>query len=366
MTAIGNTGSDSKTGSTVQDRSTSGRDTRPKTSGKLVDLLSTQVFSTCPMSKGASPSKYLQEVINVARWSEAAGCHGILVYADNGIVDPWLVAQSVIQNTETIRPLIAVQPVYMHPYTVAKMITSIAFMHGRQVCLNMIAGGFRNDLLALDDQTPHDERYDRLVEYTTIFRDLLQCRDPVTFEGDYYKVHNLKLQPEIPKDLIPEILISGSSDAGLNAAQAIGATAIQYPKPPGSDTSDTQDQSLKTGIRVGIIARSNSAEAWRIAEERFPQDRMGEITHCLAMKTSDSQWHKQLSQQEERPAGEDNPYWMRPFHTYKTFCPYLVGSYEEVAQEISAYREMGHSSFILDIPPSEEELEHIGTVFQSL
>ncbi|NNE91598.1 MAG: hypothetical protein HKN23_08125 [Verrucomicrobiales bacterium] len=57
---------------------------------------------------------------------------------------------------------------------------------------------------------------------------------------------------------------------------------------------------------------------------------------------------------------------MRPFHTYKTFCPYLVGSHEQVAAEIAAYIDLGHRTFILDIPASEEELDHIGRVFENL
>ena len=52
----------------------------------------------------------------------------------------------------------------MHPYTAAKMVASLAFLHERRIDLNMVAGGFRNDLRALGDETPHDERYDRMVE----------------------------------------------------------------------------------------------------------------------------------------------------------------------------------------------------------
>jgi hypothetical protein len=71
-------------------------------------------------------------------------------------------------------------------------------------------------------------------------------------------------------------------------------------------------------IRVGIIARETAREAWRVARERFPEDRKGQITHKLAMKVSDSRWHEQLSgteadgapdEDEERP----NPYWLVPF-----------------------------------------------------
>src|SRR5690349_14512360 len=104
-----------------------------------------QVFSTCPSSLGVDTA-YLDRIAQVAHWSEAARCTGILIYTDNSIVDPWLVSQCVIQNTRTLCPLIAVQPAYMHPYSVAKMAATLAFLHGRRVYLNMVAGGFKADL----------------------------------------------------------------------------------------------------------------------------------------------------------------------------------------------------------------------------
>ncbi len=53
---------------------------------------------------------------------------------------------------------------------------------------------------------------------------------------------------------------------------------------------------------------------------------------------------------------------MVPFENYKTFCPYLVGSYERVADEIARYVGVGYRTIILDVPASLEELEHIGVV----
>src|SRR5712691_6668287 len=114
-----------------------------------------KVFSTCPPSKLAQPGTYFRQVEEIARWSEDAGCEGILVYTDNGLLDPWLVSQVIIGATRRLCPLVAVQPVYMHPYSVAKMVASIASLHGRRVHLNMVAGGFANDLAALNDPTPH-------------------------------------------------------------------------------------------------------------------------------------------------------------------------------------------------------------------
>jgi alkanesulfonate monooxygenase len=323
-----------------------------------------RLFSTCPPSKDLGRGDYVRSVIDVARWSEQAGCHGILVYTDNGLVDPWLVSQLILQNTEKLHPLVAVQPAYMHPYSVAKMVSSLAFLHGRRIWLNMVAGGFKNDLLALNDTTPHDERYDRNVEYTLIIKRLLSGSEPVTFDGSYYKVTNLKMTPPLPADLFPGIMISGSSEAGLAAARALDAVAVKYPKPPGEEQEISSDDPIDYGIRVGIIAREDPDEAWRIALERFPEDRKGQIAHKLAMKVSDSHWHRQLSEPDRQGASENDPYWLGPFQNYKTFCPYLVGTYDRVGQELASYASLGLRTFILDIPPSEEELRHTGLAFQ--
>jgi alkanesulfonate monooxygenase len=158
-------------------------------------------------------------------------------------------------------------------------------------------------------------------------------------------------------------MISGSSEAGLQAARAIGATAVRYPKPP-DEEEPFADESVEFGARVGIIARDDAELAWKVAHERFPEDRRGQITHKLAMKVSDSRWHRQLSAAEQGGPSEANPYWLGPFQNYKTFCPYLVGTYERVGEELARYLSLGFESFILDVPPSEEELHHTGIAFQ--
>ena len=308
------------------------------------------------------PRLYRQQVVEVSRWSDRAGYQGILIYTDNGLVDPWLVAQIVVESTERILPLVAVQPIYMHPYTVAKMVSSIWLLHHRRIFLNLVAGGFRNDLLALGDETVHDDRYERLVEYTLIVKRLLEG-ESTTFDGRYYRVKNLSLTPPLPEAAFPGVFVSGSSDAGVAAAQAIGATAVKYPKPPSEEIS-TSANGAGIGMRLGVIARDDDSHAWSVARARFPEDRKGRVTHALAMKVSDSRWHRQLSKLGEQPVSAENPYWLGPFENYKTFCPYLVGSYSTVAVELARYMELGFKTFIVDIPPDEEELGHTALAFE--
>jgi len=323
-----------------------------------------QVFSTCPSSV-TTPEGYVQRVAQVARWSERAGCTGILIYTDNSIVDPWMVSQIVLQNTVSLCPLVAVQPIYMHPYSVAKMVSTAGFLYGRRMFLNMVAGGFKNDLLALGDQTPHDSRYQRLTEYTTIIQQLLETRGPVSFEGQFYKINGLSLKPPLAPDLRPGILVSGSSEAGLAAARVIGAMPVKYPEPFTSSSARKPRETEPCGVRVGIVTRLHEDEAWTVAHDRFPPDRKGQLTRQLASKISDSAWHKQLAEAGTRAEASTGAYWLHPFENYQTNCPYLVGSYETVAEALCGYIEHGYRTFILDIPPTEEELDHIGRVFQA-
>lgn len=320
-----------------------------------------RIFATFPPSSFVEGS-YIHAVEQVAAWCEAGACSGALIYTDNSLVDPWVVAQEVLARTTDLAPLVAVQPVYMHPYAVAKLIASIAHLYGRRLHLNMVAGGFVRDLQALDDDTEHDARYERLVEYTTIVQRLLADDGAVTFEGRWYRVHKLRLRPSVPPELRPGYMLSGSSDAGLAAARALGATAIQYPKPPG-DYVPEEPRGLDAGIRIGIVARGDAAEAWAIAHERFPGDERGRMTHKLAMATSDSAWHRQLSALGEE-AGTRPTYWLHPFENYKTFCPYLVGSYDEVASELAGYLESGFGTFILDVPRAADDLAHAAESFE--
>jgi len=320
-----------------------------------------EVFSMCPTINNLDPDSYLRQAINVARWSEECGCRGILVFSDNSQLDAWTVSQLIISHTYKLCPLVAVQPVYMHPYTVAKILSTTGWLYARQIYLNMVAGGFVNDLKALDDRTPHDKRYDRLSEYVHIVRSLLEGQT-VTFDGEFYHVDKLKLAPPLAEELFPGIFVSGSSDAGVAAARTMGATAIKYPKPAGEEEARAE-AGLVCGIRVGIIARRSRSEAWDIAHLRFPEDRKGQLTRQLASKVSDSVWHKELNSVDQ--AGEESPYWLVPFQNYKAMCPYLVGSYEQVGVELARYFRAGHRTVILEAPTSLDDMRHMFTALEA-
>jgi alkanesulfonate monooxygenase len=245
-------------------------------------------------------------------------------------------------------------------------VATLTALTGRRIYLNLIAGGFKGDLEVLCDETPHDDRYVRLTEYTRIVAGLLKnssTSTPLTFDGKYYSVKNLRMSVVVSAKLQPGIFVSGSSDAGIQSARDLNAVAVQYPRPAGDYSTPVSGDSIPYGIRVGIISRSDADTAWDVAHERFPPDRRGQIAHQVAMKKSDSTWHRQLSELAEATAETRDTYWLEPFNNYRTFCPYLVGNYDTVAKELRRYVNLGYSRIILDIPPTREELAHVGEVF---
>ncbi|MFD5920095.1 LLM class flavin-dependent oxidoreductase [Kitasatospora sp. NPDC058201] len=305
-----------------------------------------RLFTTVPPP--ADRHGYLGVVRQAARLAEEAGFRGALVYSDNNTVDPWVAAQEVLAATTDFAPLVAVQPVYAHPYAVAQRIASYGMLYGRRIALNLVAGGVVGDLTALGDATPHDDRYLRLTEYAQLVGLLLAGAGPVTFEGRYYRARNLPLAPALPAGLAPELYMSGSSEAGRRAAGTLGAVPVRYPVPPGPGTEGDLGGLDGGGVRIGIIARDTDREAWTVAHERFPASRAGRLAQMLARGVSDSEWVARLSAADEFPGGPDSPYWMGPFRTYATFCPYLVGSHEKVEAEIARYLDAGCRTFIMD------------------
>ncbi|MEX0721114.1 MAG: LLM class flavin-dependent oxidoreductase [Balneolaceae bacterium] len=327
-------------------------------------MLKTELFTTTPQSVNFSERSFAEEVRKIAIQSENNGYKGTLIYSDNRLADPWAVTSFILAETSKLLPMIALQPAYMHPYTVAKKIATLGLMYERKISLNLIAGGFKKDLESLGDHTEHDKRYKRLIEYTEIIQQLLQSKR-VTYSGEFYTVKNLKLQPELPEELQPLYYLSGSSDSAKEASRILNAKLIEYPEPHSYYTSQsTPTPSYSKGIRIGILARHSHNEAWSDARVRFPKTREGALTHQLAKKTSDSSWHKKLSEQGEKITKEEPVYWLGPFKNYNTFCPYLVGSYDEVTEEISHYLQTGCNTCILDIPVSETELKHTKHVFK--
>lgn len=313
-----------------------------------------RIISTCPESVTSKPGDYMARVIETARWCEQAGHEALLIHSDHRLVDPWVVAQVILQSTDKLRPVVTVQPLHMHPYAVAKKVVSLSQLFDRRVDLNLVAGAAKGDLLALDDHSSHDLRYQRLTEYGTVIRGLLESTEPLVHEGEFYRLHmpTPLSSPAIARR--PRMFVAGSSDAGRTAARQLQAETVGHLVP---------ETTPSACVRLGIVARADAHEAWEVARQRFHADPEARTRHRLELCWSDSCWQRALEAIVNSNEPEPTP-WVGPFESRRSQCAYLVGDHRTVARHIAKLLAQGTRTFVLDTPASQEDLEHADVVFR--
>lgn len=305
------------------------------------------------ISRNRDPQKYVGELMRVAQFADRNGFEGILLFEGNDVfVEPWAMAQHILAATARSSPLIAVNPVYMHPFTAAKLVSSFAQLHDRKVYLNMITGTAVSDLKGLGDEQSHGDRYVRLGEFVELMRQLLASPRPVNFDGRFYRAQHLQLRPRLPAELMPEFLVAGQSEAAQRVAKETGCIKMQMLPP------DLERGLDASGMNFGIFARESSDEARQAAQARFRDNPDDRELLALTVENSDSVWKRRLY---EGQSGElqDNGYWLLPYLTFQADCPYLVGSYEEIGAKLKAFAARGLTTVMLDMVADQTEIQHV-------
>ena len=307
-----------------------------------------------------SVADYWRNIDRCIAWSSTYGATGILLFEGNDtFVSPWVAAQAAFERSESLCPLVAVNPIYMHPFSVAKLVNSYAQIYQRKTYLNMITGTALSHLQAMDDELTHDQRYERLGEYAELIRAWLMTDGPVTFAGKYYKVEGLKLEPPTAEALRPEFFFAGASDMATATAKRVNGTQMRMLSPE----LDEGVVSGETGVHFGIVTRSQGEAAWAAAERCFPEDKRGERIQTLSMRNTDSQWKQRMLKAAQLEHDAKPGYWLRPFKSFQADCPYFIGSHAEVAALIARLVRRGVRHIILDIPAAEVEFENVDTAF---
>lgn len=313
------------------------------------DLAPLHVFTVSPRS--TDPRTYWPAITRTFDLSERHGYSGVLIFTGNDtFVDPWVAAQHLLLTTRHLIPLVAVNPVYMHPFTAAKFIGSYAYAYGRRTWLNMVAGAALSYLRSVGDSADHDTRYERLGEYLAAIRGLL-TEPRYSLDGRFYQLDKVQLLPRVDPALLPGLLLSGQSPAALEVARQSGATSMQML--PGTLAAGLQPG--VRGIHFGVVAREREADAWAAARRLFPASAEAQLMLELSLANTDAQWKQRLAQAARQQEGALPGYWLEPFRNLKADCPYFVGSRDQVADLLHSLARAGVDTIILDLPPEEQE-----------
>jgi alkanesulfonate monooxygenase len=245
---------------------------------------------------------------------------------------------------------VAVQPLYLHPYMAARMVSAIGALYGRRVDLNLVSGSTRPDLRAFGCHLDHDGRYDRLLAYGRVMLGLLRGADALTFQSDHYVLNHATIHPSLPAGLAPGVFVAGSSPACAAVARALHAT--QLSNLPRHLAEQGGAGALPVGIGLGIIARETSTEAWKVARTRFPSDPTRERFFESGNRIFSTHWTADAG-------GASEVYWTYPCRVaHREYAPYLVGSYDEVAAFLAPFLDAGVRSIVLRAARVADDLTH--------
>jgi len=275
---------------------------------------------------------------------------------------------ALLLATERLKVIAAVHPGLWQPGVLAKWVaTADHLSHGR-VAVNVVSGWFKDEFIQLGEPwLEHDERYRRSAEFIQALR-AIWTEDRANLAGDFYRLRNFSLQPKPlswPGRRHPEIFQGGNS----TAARQNGGRFSDWYFSNGNDFAGVTEQldelrhvALQAGRTDGprfglngfVIVRDTESEAREVLREIVAKADVPAVKGFEAAvrqagaATSDKRGMWADSSFEDLVQYNDG------------FRTQLIGTAEQVAERIVAYRALGVDLILAGFLHFHEEVEAFG------
>jgi alkanesulfonate monooxygenase len=304
-----------------------------------------------------------------AQAAEQLGFDGALTPTSSWCEDAWVMTAALTQLTRRFRFLVAFRPGLQSPTLAAQMAATFQRISDGRLLLNLVTGGDDVEQRRFGDHLGKTDRYARAGESMRIFRELW-AGDPVDFTGEHFDVRGAQI---VPHPVWPDIYLGGSSPAALDVAAAHADVYLTWGEPPDAvaeklnrvrERAEAAGRELRFGIRLHVIARDTSAQAWAKAQELLDGLDPEAIERAQTIqRASQSEGQRRMValHNGRTDALEVSPnLWAGVGLVRGGAGTALVGSHEEVADRIAEYHELGIDEFILSGYPHLEEAYRVG------
>lgn len=320
---------------------------------------------------------YLRQIATTA---EELGYDGLLIPTGSSCLDPWVTAASLVPVTQRIKLLVALRTSLGNPTASARQAASLdqALGAGR-LLLNVVPGGDATELAADGVFYDHDTRYEAGDEFLTIWRRLLQG-EKLDFDGKHLKVRGAQNYHAPATQPYPALYFGGSSPAAHELAAKHVDTYLTWGEPPAAVAEKIADvrqraarlgRTLRFGVRLHVIVRETSDEAWddadRLISHLTDEDIAAAQRNYAGMDSVGQARMAALhgGRRDQLVVGPN--LWAGVGLVRGGAGTALVGSPQEVAARLKEYADIGVDSFVLSgYPHLEEAIRFAELVFPLL
>lgn len=313
---------------------------------------------------------YLRQVVRAA---ELGNFDGIMVPTASGFEDPWLITAVLAQEVQRLRFLLTVRPGLELPAYSAHRAATLQLLSNGRLDLHVVSGSSRFEQRSLGDFLEHDERYARTAEFLQVFQAVWSGHGQ-PHHGRYYRSGGGS--PIAPQAAAPAIYFGGASNAAEQVGAAHAQTYLMWCEPPPMiaerilrmrELAATHGRTLRFGLRLHVFAAPTDEQAWAHVErllEEIPREAIEQAQRQMAAYESVGQSRQTgLVKGRGRRARElevSPNLWAGVGLVRGGAGTALVGSYQQVADRIEAYSQLGVECFVLSGFPHLEEAIHLG------
>lgn len=317
-------------------------------------------------SQGARPAtfSYLKQIAQAA---DRLGYGGVLVPSGRSCEDAWVISSALINETSQLKFLVATRPGFISPVVSARMASTLDRISGGRLLINVVAGGDPAEQQAEGSFLDHDARYAEAEEFLSIWRSVLSEQN-VDFEGDYLRVKGARLPTGSLQKPYPPLFIGGASDAAIKLSSEHIDVHLTWGEPPAAvaekikvirAAAAAKGRTIQFGIRLHVIVRETSEQAWQAADALISQvtdDTISAAQAAVANFDSVAQKRMTALHHGRRDQLEVSPnLWAGVGLVRGGAGTALVGNPQEVADRMKEYQALGIDYFIFSGYPHLEE-----------
>ena len=219
-------------------------------------------------------------LFQVARAAEAGGFDGVTIPWDAAGEDPWIAAASLARSTRRLALLPELQIGFATPVYLAKMSVSFQRLAAGRLGWHFALDGDASVRRAHGDFNTGSDWYARADEYLEALKGV-SSQHPYDFHGRFYDVEKGGFEGPLAGVPVSTLYTSGSSEeAVVIAAKHADVHVLGGAEPSAVESelarlkraASARGRSVKTALRLGVVARHTDAEAVEAQREGSPAE----------------------------------------------------------------------------------------------